>query len=110
MPFPNKFRKLIETTSNEVEQPDFVWLVYAVCACEEDSCGWAGWIIDGVFVRKDTSDSLLSSHLCEACPKCGKPLFRTDVTIKYVPSEDQTPRLALGIDYEQGEIEYGNDE
>jgi hypothetical protein len=39
-PFPDKFRALIELREDQVPIPDYVWLSYAVCAVEEDSCGW----------------------------------------------------------------------
>src|SRR5271155_549210 len=38
--FPDKFRALLETTEADLLVPDRVWISFAVCACEKDSCGW----------------------------------------------------------------------
>lgn len=46
MSFPEKFRALIELREEQVTVPDYVWLAYAVCAVEWESCGWRGWIIE----------------------------------------------------------------
>jgi hypothetical protein len=106
MAFPHKFKKLLESKDNDVDRPDYLWLVYAVCGCEEDSCGWQGWIIDGVFKATCSNDTLLPSAATEDCPNCGKPLFRTEVELKFSPSEDQSGGLIRNVDYEVGEIEY----
>ena len=37
MPFPEKFRELIELRKPQVTLPDYVWLAYATCAVEEES-------------------------------------------------------------------------
>ncbi len=113
MGFPRKFKALLETKLNDVESPDYLWLTYAVCAMSTDACGWGGWIVDGAFKKTDekhptgTGDKLLNTA-CEAkCPQCGKDLFRTEASVRYEPSEDQTPVHGLpGVDYDVSPIEY----
>lgn len=46
MILPKKFEQLAELTKADIEIPDYVWLTYAVCVLEEDSCGWGGWMIE----------------------------------------------------------------
>ena len=36
---------------------------YAVCAVEEDSCAWQGWILDGVFKDKTAINRLVKRLL-----------------------------------------------
>jgi hypothetical protein len=112
MPFPRKFKKLIETELKDIEIPDYVWLTYAVCARENDSCGWGGWMIEAAFkeTRKEhptgTADKTLSAVTDQVCPRCGKTTFRTAASIKVVPSPDQTRAHVAGRDYEVLPIEY----
>jgi hypothetical protein len=114
MSYPRKFGKLLEVTLSDVEQPDYVWITYAVCACSEDSCGWGGWIIDGVFAKSvdkqnptATGDKPLPADDVQKCPRCGKDLFRTEASIRFVPSTDQTrPEGTPGVDYDVALIEY----
>ncbi len=113
MSFPKKFKKLLETSYNDIDLPDYSWIVYAVCGCDEDSCGWKGWIIDGIF-KKDghqhptgTMDKSLPIAENQNCPICGKQLFRTDVNIKFVPSKNQKPVHGdPNVDYEVKPIQY----
>jgi len=114
MPFPLKFKKLIETDLKDVEAPDYIWLNYAVCACDTDSCGWGGWIIEAAYkilgekeFPTGTGDSLLNADYRQVCPRCGKGLFRTGASVRYTPSADQTPVHGMpGIDYDVAEIQY----
>lgn len=113
MPFPKHFQPLLEISSDEVGTPDYVWLVYAVCAVEAGSCGWQGWIIDGAFRRSvthhptGTGDELLSAPYDQKCPVCGRTLFRTSVEARFDLSADQTPVHGVpGRDYEVEPIEY----
>ena len=39
MPFPKKFKLLLEPDPASVSRPDYAWLCYAVCACDADACG-----------------------------------------------------------------------
>ncbi len=110
MPLPPKFKYLLELTYEQVERPSYVWLNYAVCGCEADSCGWQGWIVESAFVRREGEDDLLlpaDDHLDG--PNCRKPLFRTEVTYRFEPSEDQTHPLIPGVDYEETPMEYEGD-
>jgi hypothetical protein len=104
MPYPKKFKKLLETKLSDIELPDYAWLTYAVCACDVDSCGWGGWIIEDLVNEK------LEKHLDiddrQICPQCGKELFRTDASLKLVVSKDQTPNLIQGVDYEVLPMEF----
>ena len=43
------------------------------------------------------------------CPKCGKPLFRTEVNYRFELSPDQAPKLVAGVDYEVAPITYHED-
>lgn len=113
MPYPRKFKRLLEPDPESVPRPDYLWLAHAVCATESSSCGWEGWVLDGVFrksgVRYPTStgDELLPSTDQSACPACGRALFRTGIAVRFERSQDQTPPMGRpGVDFEVGDIEY----
>jgi hypothetical protein len=114
MPFPRKFRHLIEITGDEVARPDYVWLAYAVCATEPDSCGWAGWMIEAAFQRTGehhptgTGDRIVPAADEQVCPRCGQPTYRTGVVQRLEPSGDQSPPLPLGGAYEVAPPEYAD--
>jgi hypothetical protein len=86
MKFPRKFRRLLETRLADVERPNHVAVVYAVCAVRDTSCGWGGWILDGAF-RRPRRRSKTWPHgrplpsTGGKCPRCGKVLFRTDAQL-----------------------------
>lgn len=102
MAFPLKFKALLETKRAQVEEPTLVWITYAVCGMEQDSCGWGGWILEAA---KGPSGNL-PAYTDQVCPQCGKVLFRTAASVKFEPSDDQTPELVPGIDYEKEPREY----
>lgn len=113
MAFPRKFKKLLELELSDVEKPDYVWLTYAVCGGSADACGWAGWAIEAAFsftsehYPTGTGDKLLEALDDLTCPRCGKDLFRTAASIRFEPSEDQTPVHGLpGVDYDVVPREY----
>jgi len=113
MPFPAKFRHLLELTADEVEMPDYVWLSYAVCAVTADACGWGGWTIEAAFRRDGlkhatgTGDRVVSALDEQICPRCGRETFRTEVELRMEPSADQSPVHGRpGIDYEVAPMEY----
>lgn len=114
MPFPMKFRHLLELTLNEVDVPDYAWLTYAVCGVTEDACGWNGWILESLFKKTDkhyptgTGDkSLPIDNEEQLCPRCRRQLFRTDATIRFERSADQTPiHGEPGVDYDTSPMEY----
>lgn len=93
MAFPKKFRSLLESTSENVTVPTYVFLTYAVCGMTPDACGWSGWVLDGVFevdgIRHNTAtgDKLLSSISSQICPNCGRETFRTAATFELDQSE-----------------------
>lgn len=105
MAFPKKFKHLLELELEDAAQPDQAWLTYAVCACTKDACTWQGWIIESV----SREGKQLWADTYQKCPECGRDLFRTGATVKFRPSEDQTPKLRPGIDYETVPIEYDDD-
>ena len=102
MAFPRKHKALLETKREQVEEPETVWLAYAVCGIDTDSCGWGGWILESA----EAADRQLPAYTLQVCPSCNKELFRTEVVNKYHKSKDHTPKLVPGIDYELVPIEY----
>jgi hypothetical protein len=71
MPFPEKFRPLIELSESQVTIADFVWLSYAVCAVDEDSCGWCGWVIESAWkvVGEDRKEVEVEADAEQRCPR-----------------------------------------
>ena len=113
MPFPRKYQRLIETQLSDLEVPDYVWLNFSVCALEQESCGWAGWTIEGVYKRSaealptGTGDRLLEALDGHTCPRCGRQLFRTAASLRLEPSADQQPVHGVpGVDYAVRPVEY----
>jgi len=102
MPFPLKFKELLETQSGDVEEPTVAWITYAVCAVERDACAWAGWILEAA---KGASGNL-PAYTEQVCPNCAKPLFRTAVSRRFEPSVDQSPELVPGRDYDTVPMDY----
>ena len=118
MGYPKKFKQLLESTLNDVERPDYVWLTYAVCAMTADACGWDGWTIEGAFKQTDklyptaTGDKALTSdNENQRCPRCGRQLFRTQATIRLTPSGNQISTTGVPvIDYEVVPMRYDDGE
>lgn len=115
MSFPRKFRKQLEQTLEDVQKPDYLWLAYSVCGVANDSCGWEGWVTDGIFQTTTeryptgTGDKLLP-EMGHDCPKCGKPLFRTSAALRFDVSDDQrSPHGEPGKDYRVTQIDYEDD-
>jgi hypothetical protein len=90
--FGKSYRTLRETKSSEVKLPDRVWFSFAVCG----SCGWNGWIVDGLFAKAKKSQQktdrrkgilrymgntavLRDADTEQTCPICNEQLFRTIV-------------------------------
>jgi hypothetical protein len=90
--FGKRYQSLRETKSSEVKLPDLAWLSFAVC----DSCGWNGWIVDGLFAKEKNPRSkierrkgilrrqgnravLRDADTEQTCPICNEQLFRTIV-------------------------------
>src|SRR5437762_656207 len=99
MRFPRKFRRLLEIERGDVEEPDYVWLAYAVCALSPEACGWGGWTIEAAFKETAerhataTGDRALPAAQDQLCPNCGGDTFRTGAVLRLAPSADQTPPL-----------------
>jgi hypothetical protein len=102
MPFPRKFKHLIELERENVELPDEAWLTYAVCVSDEDACGWQGWIIESLA----RGGNQLNADTGQKCPACDRILFRTEVSVRCIPSSDQSKKLVPERDYEVSPIEY----
>lgn len=113
MSYPRKFQGLLEIERGDVPTPDYVWLVYAVCACFDDACGWGGWMIEAAFQGgggghpTSTGDALLPAVDQQVCPRCGREMFRTGASVRMVPSEDQRLPQEPGVDYAVAPIDYG---
>lgn len=106
MPFPIKFTDKLELTKKDVKIPTEVWVVYAVCGCEKDSCGWEGWMIESATLKNTENEDALPCMNEQVCPNCGKILFRTDTQIKMQYSKDQSGLLIPGEDYDTSPMEY----
>ena len=106
MPFPKEFKERLELTRKDVKIPSEAWIVYAVCCCEKDSCGWEGWMIESVSFKGARNEVALPCMNEQICPKCGKLLFRTDTQIKMQYSEDQSGLLIPGEDYDTSPMKY----
>ncbi len=106
MAFPSKFKDRLELTKKDVDIPRHSWLVYAVCGCEEDSCGWEGWILESVTKTDQDKEIRLNCDHHQICPKCGKTMFRTNTQIKMEYSKDQSGLLGPDIDYESEPMKY----
>lgn len=112
MSFTRRFAHLLEIDHGDVDPPDYVWLVYAVCAVSSEGCGWGGWMIEGAFKATGekhptgTGDKLLPAVDDQVCPRCGLGTFRTGASLRLVPSTDQQRHLIEGVDYQSTPIEY----
>jgi hypothetical protein len=117
MPFPRKFRRLVEIELPDVEAPDYVWVVYAVCAVTPQGCGWGGWMLEGAFKLGDGlttdnrvttrwGDTILPSMDAQICPRCGGETFRTGADLRMEPSNNQKRDSVPGRDYHVLPIEY----
>lgn len=111
MPFPAKFKSLLETELSDVDRPDYAWLTYAVCATTTKACGWGGWILEAVFREVDPPaaafDGLLPADTRCKCPRCGRKLFRTSASLRFDRSSDQRHvHGEPGIDYRVVPMEY----
>jgi len=107
MPFPRKFKPLLDIELEDVEVPDHAWITYAVCGGHQDSCGWGGWILEAALQGDAANPRILPSADPLLCPRCGKDLFRTGAALRMVPSQDQRPPHGyLGVDYEVVPMEF----
>lgn len=97
MAFPEKFRALIELKEEQVTVPDYVWLSYAVCATEDDSCEWQGWIIESAWkvVGDERKEIEVEADAEQHCPRCGKQLYRTGVEKQFQLNPHAGPKITF---------------
>jgi len=93
MAFPERFRALVELRENQVTVPDYIWLSYAVCAVDEDSCGWGGWIIESAWKNVEGKAHAVDADADQRCPCCGKLLFRTEVEKQFRLNPEAGPKI-----------------
>jgi hypothetical protein len=105
--FPWKFKERLELKKTDIVLPAAAWITYAVCGCEEDACGWEGWILESVRRKIGKKKEELSIDSRQLCPKCGRDLFRTAVSLRFTPARSQVPDLIPGVDYRVGRMRYG---
>lgn len=100
MPFPEKFRKLIELREEEIVVPDYVWLSYAVCVVEEESCGWRGWIIESAWklVGESLKEVDVEADTEQRCPICGRQVYRTGIEKQFRLNPDAGPKIGYAYD------------
>jgi hypothetical protein len=107
MPFPLKFKNLLETVGDEVKLPKRAWITYVVCGVEESSCGWTGWHLESVFSEESEEfETILPTDSEQVCPVCGKNTFRTAASFRFELAQDQTPKQVAAVDYEVEPPEY----
>lgn len=104
MPFPLKFKARLELSKQDVDTPSEAWITYAVCGCEQEACGWEGWILESVASGEEKKQLRIDDS--QRCPSCGKPLFRTEASYRFSVADDQSPVLIEGGDYEAIEPEF----
>lgn len=113
MALPRKFKHLLEIELSDVEPPDYASLVFCVCACEVDACGWSGWLLEAAFKADGkthdswTGDRVLSSDSSFRCPRCARPLYRTGASVRV---ETVGPFPPARFEYESLPIEYDDEE
>jgi hypothetical protein len=96
MPFPEKFRELIEIREDQVTVPDVVYLAYGVCAAEEESCGWGGWIVESAKKIQGAIIKEVEADTEQRCPVCGRVVFRTIVK-RFLLDPDWNPTIAYDV-------------
>lgn len=106
MGFPKKFRSRLNIDKSDVILPNQAWITYAVCGCETDSCGWEGWILESAKVGRGQRKRELSIDTSQRCPRCGKILFRTEVSIRFAVSKNQKPDLVPNVDFIKGKMHF----
>ena len=86
----NEIERLQNLTNSDVYLPDYAILTYAVCAIDENGCGWGGWLLEGAFATSDAKDGILAngdhplpSIDLQICPNCRGEVFRTDTAQVY---------------------------
>jgi hypothetical protein len=109
MAFPRKFQALLEIEKEDMPPPKHLWLVWAVCGCSADACGWQGWILEGAFSTSEPTVGptyLVPGSYESSCPMCHRELFRTAAAYRFDVSSTQIQPLIPGIDYKTTSIEF----
>jgi hypothetical protein len=87
LPYPAKFRHLMQTAEFSATVPDVVRLAFALCCAEQDSCGWTGWIIEAAWNGESDAEwaerKFVPTADNQRCPDCGKQTFRTGLARHY---------------------------
>jgi hypothetical protein len=113
MAIPSKFKQLMDTVEASAVIPDYVWLSYAICVTEESSCAWEGWILEAAFRETGVDphispaahlEALVRSNTSQACPHCGKSLFRAGLEKRFII--DPSPPKKIPYEYDVVPIEY----
>jgi hypothetical protein len=99
----NERNRLQDLTPSDVSPPDYVVVTYAVCTVDENACGWAGWLLEGVFaISEDKSgilangDNPLPSVSLQICPNCRATVFRTNTEqLYYLAGQAEARNTAL---------------
>jgi hypothetical protein len=97
MPFPRKFKHLIERDTTGLTAPEAVRIEFCACATETDSCGWQGWTLSAL----DPSPAETRRHEADTrqrCPRCDRPLFHIGPELKYYRSPEQETDLSNGTE------------
>jgi hypothetical protein len=100
MAFPEKFRALIELREDQVTIPDYVWLAYGVCALEDDSCGWRGWIMESARKRVEGTqgEREIEADTEQVCPVCGRQVYRTGIEKCFRLDPNSGPKIDYAYD------------
>ena len=92
MPFPEKFRALIEVREDQVTIP-----ALAILRClrgRRGACGWGGWIIESAWkTMGESSKEAVKADTEQRCPVCGKQVFRTEVEKQFRFNPDAGPKM-----------------
>jgi hypothetical protein len=100
VPFPAKFKGLLELRAGDVEAPRHACLVYAVCGRETHSCGWHGWALAGVWRDRDPSHDdphpdLLPGAYEARCPRCGRELVNVNAEAWFLAGPTPWPQASV---------------
>lgn len=78
-----KYGDLREIDEEDIRFPTYATISHAVCASDGGGCGWAGFLLEGVFEvdgqrhHSGTGDKVLPAVTNQICPCCGELVFRT---------------------------------
>lgn len=109
MPFPRKFKSLLETRPGDVTTPNHAWLRFVVCGTTKASCGWSGWALEALFSteRSEAPAGILQTVDNLMCPRCRSQMFATGVSYRFDLSDNQSdPAGVIGSDYDVLPIDY----